>query len=82
MTDPEILTLIQAALKDVAPDRTSDWASVTLDSKIEDLSLDSIATMEMVGFLEDNTDKTFPDEELNKVTALRDLASLVTRGRV
>ncbi len=82
MNDTEILALIRDALKDVAPNRASEWDTVALDKSIEQLSLDSIATMEMVGFLEDKTEATFPDEELAKVNSLGDLASLVRAGRV
>ena len=82
MTDTEILDLIKAALRDVAPNRASEWEKVNLTDTIEGLSLDSIATMEMVGFLEDKTEATFPDEELAKVNALADLASLCKTGHV
>ena len=49
------------------------------DQTIEDLALDSIATMEMVGFLEDRVEATFPDEDLAQVNSVRDLANLVQR---
>jgi acyl carrier protein len=77
MNDAHILDLIQKALTEVVPDRAADWSAVTLDKTIEELGLDSIATMEMVGFLEDETGVTFPDEALPKVNALSDLAALV-----
>lgn len=77
MTDAEIITLIQQALADVAPNRTADFADITTDTTIESLGLDSIATMEMVGFLEENVDKTFPDEDLTQVTKVGDLATLI-----
>ena len=82
MTDQDILDLIKEALADVAPNRTADFATIELSATIESLQLDSIATMEMVGFLEERIETTFPDEELAKVTALADLASLVRAGRV
>ena len=52
-----------------------------LATEIQSLGLDSIATMEMVGCLEESTDITFPDEELAKVSKLSDLANLI-RGEV
>lgn len=82
MSDAEVLALIQAALTQVAPNRTEEWSKVALHQSIEALSLDSIATMEMVGFLEDKTSATFPDEELAKVNKLADLASLIRTGHV
>lgn len=82
MNDQEILGLIQEALFEVAPNRKADFESLSMDHTIQDLKLDSIATMEMVGFLEDKTEATFPDEELAKVHAIKDLAALVRGARV
>jgi acyl carrier protein len=81
-SEAQILDLIRAALDEVVPDRGDEWAIVELDRTIEELELDSIATMEMVGSLEEKTDTTFPDEELPKVSTLRDLATLVQKGRL
>ena len=77
MTDAQILDLIRQALVNVVPDRAADWEQLDLDRTIEQLELDSISTMEMVGELEEATDTTFPDEALPKVNSLRDLANLV-----
>ena len=82
MNDAQVVTLIQEALFEVAPGRKADFAGLTLGATIEELNLDSIATMEMVGFLEDKTDNTFPDEELARVKSVGDLASLIRHGRV
>lgn len=82
MTDEQVLALIQSALFEVAPNRKEEFEELTLDDTIEDLALDSIATMEMVGFLEDKTENTFPDEELARVNSVRDLANLVRNGRL
>lgn len=77
MTDEKVLSLIREALFDVAPNRKEEFANIAISTTIEDLALDSIATMEMVGFLEDKTDMTFPDEELATVQSLTDLARLI-----
>ncbi|TVQ93843.1 MAG: acyl carrier protein [Deltaproteobacteria bacterium] len=82
MNDEQVLSLVKEALFEVAPNRKAEFDKIRIDQTIEDLSLDSIATMEMVGFLEDKTDKTFPDEELAKVNTVRDLVSLVQNGRL
>lgn len=81
MTDNETLALIKEALNDVAPGRDADFAKVGLDSKIAELGLDSIATMEMVGFLEEQVEVTFPDEELAKVASVRDLVALIRAAK-
>ena len=77
MTDEKVLSLIREALFDVAPNRKEEFANIAISTTNEDLALDSIATMEMVGFLEDKTDMTFPDEELATVQSLTDLARLI-----
>jgi len=82
MTDPEILDLLKKALLEVAPGRSGDFEKITVDTTIEDLDLDSVSTMEMVGFLEEQTDSTFPDEDLAKVQKLADLATLIRGGRL
>lgn len=76
MTDTAFLELIQSALDDIAPDREAD-GELTLDRTIEDLGLDSVATMELVGFIEEEADMTFPDEALPDVSTLGDLLTLV-----
>ena len=77
MNDESIISLIQEALFEVAPNRVDSFKNLTLETTIESLSLDSIATMEMIGFLEDKVETAFPDEKLATVTTLADLASLV-----
>jgi acyl carrier protein len=79
MTDDQAIGLIQEALASVAPKRKADFAGITLATTIDQLQLDSIATMEMVGQLEERTGKTFPDEDLARVMTLGDLAGLVQR---
>ena len=82
MDNDQILALIKSALGEVAPNRKADFANITFDTNIEALGLDSIATMEMVNYVEERVDSTFPDEELAKVQLVRDLAGLIKDGRV
>ncbi len=81
MDQQQTLALIREALNEVAPNREADFENLELDQKIEGLGLDSIATMEMVGFIEERIDATFADEELAKVSRVRDLAGLIKGGR-
>lgn len=81
MSDQEILALIRSALGSVAPTRTADFVNLSADSKIEALGLDSIATMEMVNFVEEKIGVTFADEDLAKVQLIGDLVSLIRRGK-
>ena len=77
MSDTEMLDLIKEALADVAPHRTADFASIALEHTIESLELDSITTMEMVGFIEERLEITLEDEDLAEVKTLNQLANLV-----
>jgi acyl carrier protein len=81
MNDAEIIALIKEALADVAPNRAGEFDDIAADTTIESLGLDSIATMEMVGFVEERVDATFPDEELTEVSKIGDLANLIRTGR-
>ena len=77
MNEADIIKLLSEGLKSVAPDRAAQFSDLTLEMSIDDLQLDSVATMELVGFLEDAVDATFPDEELVGVSSLGDLANLI-----
>lgn len=81
MNDTEILGIIRTALGEVAPTRAGEFAKITLDTKIAELSLDSIATMEMVTAIEDKLQTTFEEAELAKVQKLADLAKLMRAAR-
>jgi acyl carrier protein len=80
MNDQEMLGLFKQALDDVVPGKSGQWDYVTLDTTIDDLSVDSVTFMELVGFVEDKTGKVFPDNELANLTSFRDLASLIVRS--
>ncbi len=81
MNDTEILGIIRGALTEVAPTRKEEFDAATLEMKIEDLALDSIATMEMVSAIEDKLETTFEEAELAKVSKLSDLARLMRAAR-
>ncbi len=75
-TDQELLDLFRSGLRDVVPGNKS-WDHVTLDTTMDDLAIDSVMFMELVGYIEDETGKTFPDDALAQLATLRDLARLV-----
>ncbi len=54
---------------------------LTLDSKFSELSMDSVAVMETIGVFEQRVGVRFADEDLSRLTCLRDLESLVDRAR-
>jgi len=81
MNHEEVLALVRQALGEVAPTRKADFAGITDETRIDALGLDSIATMEMVSFIEERIEVTFPDDELARVQKVADLVALVEGSR-
>ena len=81
MQQEEIIALVRQALGEVAPTRKSDFVGITGDTRIDALGLDSIATMEMVSFIEERIEVTFPDDELARVQKVGDLVALIQGSR-
>lgn len=78
MTDAEILQMLKEAFAYADPAKAAS-ASVTLDSTLADIGIDSVGTLEMVAFVEDRTGKTFPDDELTGINSVSDFVSLIRR---
>jgi acyl carrier protein len=81
MNNDETLSLVRQALGEVAPTRKADFVGITPDTRIDALGLDSIATMEMVSFIEERIEVTFPDDELARVQKVGDLVGLIQGSR-
>ena len=77
MTDDQLLGLFKEALDDVVPGKAGKWNHITLATSIEDLSVDSVTFMELVGFVEDKTGKVFADDQLAQLSNFNDLAALI-----
>jgi acyl carrier protein len=54
---------------------------LTLDSKLSELQMDSVAVMETIGVLEQRLSVRFHDEDLARLSCLRDLEALVEKAR-
>jgi acyl carrier protein len=80
MTDDEVVALVREALFEVAPTRKAEFADVRAETKIDDLALDSIALMEMIGVVEDRVQTTFDEKDLARVQRVADLVRLVHAG--
>lgn len=78
-TEDEIITLFKAAVYEVDNKTLGDLSS---DTEIADLGLDSVATMEVIGALEEKLSVRFPDEELATLKSVGDLTALVRRVAV
>lgn len=75
-SDDEIIQLFKTAVYEVD---NKQLGSVTTDTEIAQLGLDSVATMEVIGALEEKLDLRFPDEELATLKSVGDLTALVRR---
>lgn len=79
MDQNQIVGLIKKALDEVAPNKVDADKPLPLDKKIQDLGIDSVASMEMIGVLEELLETTFPDAELQKINTFQDVVNLVQK---
>ncbi len=79
LTDQEVIGLLRQAFLYAKPEHAEAAATLTLAATIEELGIDSIAALEMSGFVEEQLDLQFPDDELVAIRSLGDLARLVRK---
>ncbi|MDX9722253.1 MAG: acyl carrier protein [Myxococcota bacterium] len=72
--DKALIELFKQALWEV--DR-KQVESVDLNAKISELGIDSVATFELIGFLEEQLELQFSDEQVASVQSLGDLAKVI-----
>ncbi len=78
MTEQQALALLQQALGKVVPERAKELATVAPAATLDQLALDSAATIEVVGMLEEQLGGVpFDDDALSKVRTVGDLVALV-----
>lgn len=77
MNEEQLLGLFREALDNVVPGKSGQWDHITLDTTIEDLSVDSVTFMELVGEVEEKTGKVLADDQLASLGNFRDLAQLI-----
>lgn len=75
------MTLIKNAVLAVDPSKSAKLASVRPDMEIRELGLDSVATMEMVGDLEEKLNTQFSDEVMVRIQTFGDLIALIEKTR-
>ena len=76
MANVDVIALFRQAALEVHDRQFDDLSKTTV---ISTLGLDSIAVIEMAGFLEDTLDIQIPDAELSQVETLGDLEALIQR---
>lgn len=77
----EPMDLIRQAISAVDTTKAARLDSVKPETEIRALGMDSVATMEMVAFLEEKLDTQFSDEVLVRVTTFGDLVALVKKAQ-
>ena len=75
------LELIKAAITAVDPSKSSKLGAVTTKTEIRELGMDSVATMEMVGYLEEKLETQFSDEVMIRIQTFGDLVALVEKSK-
>jgi acyl carrier protein len=76
--NPDVVALFRSAVFEAGGIKLEN---LTLDTTLSDLNLDSIAVMESIAVLEDKLGIRIPDEELGRLTKLRDLEAFIARTR-
>lgn len=77
----DAMSLIHDAIKAVDSSKVSKLHKVSSKTEIRELGMDSVATMEMVAYLEDALKTQFPDEVLVQVNTFGDLEALITKAQ-
>jgi acyl carrier protein len=63
----------------VSRDRGIPIDAVTMDSRIEDMHMDSLETANLLFALEDEFDFSIPDDEIKLIRSVRDMVAAVER---
>lgn len=74
MKRSELFSMFQRMATEIAE---KDFSNVTEDSNIQELGLDSLSTLELVGAMERELGVQIPDEQLVGVQTVRQLLTLV-----
>ena len=78
MTDIDIVKLFKESAFEA---EGRHLENLTLDSKLSDLQMDSVAVMETIGVFEQRVGVRFHDEDLARLSNLRDLEALVQKAK-
>jgi acyl carrier protein len=76
--DEDLIALLSRASLEVAGRRLD---GLDMDSRLADSGIDSVGVLEMVGYVEDELGLRFPDDEITRLSTVRDVAALVERTR-
>jgi 8-amino-7-oxononanoate synthase/acyl carrier protein len=75
-TDQHLLSALRAAVYDVNP---KELGELSVEMRISELGLDSVAMMEVIGLLEEQLSIRIPDEEIASLSTVDDLLALIRK---
>jgi acyl carrier protein len=75
MSQPDVVGMFSQFAHKIESHRK--FPTITRESKISDLDLDSVAMMEIVGEVEDELDIKIPDEKLGQLATVGDIERVV-----
>lgn len=76
--DPKIVDLFAKAIWEVDQKKIDDLG---MDKQIASLGIDSVAMLEVIGYLEEELEIHLPEDRLQKVQTLGDLADVIGEVR-
>lgn len=79
LDDSTLLALLKKAYLFAKPEHAATVHQLTLDATVESLDIDSLAALEMSGYVEEELDVHFADDELVSIRSMRDLAQLMRK---
>jgi len=79
MSDGEVVQLIRGALVKVRPDLAREFEAIDIETRFEDLPLDSIDNLQMITFLEDHLGFLFQEEDFGTIETVRDVKALIEK---
>lgn len=77
----DAMELIKQAVTAVDTSKAAKMAAAKPETEIREIGLDSVATMEMVGFLEEKLETQFSDEVMVRINTFGDLVALIEKSR-
>lgn len=79
LQDADLLDLLKRALLFARPERVDVKDRITLNSSMDELGIESVAALEMVGFIEEELDIQFQDSELAQIQGMDSLVRLIKK---
>ena len=80
VSDAALIDLFTRGISQVSPEKAGMVEEVGLAGNLSDLALDSIETMELVAYVEEQIGTRFHDDDLAQLSSFAHLAELIRRA--